>query len=426
MLFSPVFAKFQQRLGHQPALPRSNVLSVRLIQAIPFQTITHSFARRPAPIPFSFNHFRTLFIVTEGVPSLPSHFAQFWCNLNPFRNNTSGTLRMCCKQKTYAIAKPFRCNTYKKPGVGGLFSFPSPPSARNPGRLLVRRQGRSHGHPHALVQYVPLFQGILGSIDRLEEFDDDLSWMNDQRPLLHDAMCARTSHGDNGHARLNRHYDRALLKFLKPPIRTSRAFGVDQERLPGLESFRGLFNAGDCRVACASIDGDKMRRRKRLPHDRPLEQGFLQENSDSSWDCTNDRRRIGRARVVRGKEANARGDTLEALHAHPDAYSAHKKHHSLYTGPINRIRIACDQSIDEQRRPDEQNVQGQEDANKKSPKHRQANSLESQAAGQAKRGCDCIPNEPRLRWSLREASPLECGAPSRRRAHPRRRGIPSP
>src|SRR6266481_7802628 len=118
MLFSPVFAKFQQRLGHQPALPRSNVLSVRLIQAISFQAITHSFGRRLTAIPFPFNHFRTLFTATEGVPSLPSHFAPFWCNLSPFRINTSRPPRKCCKQKTYCHGKPFRCNTYKKPGVG--------------------------------------------------------------------------------------------------------------------------------------------------------------------------------------------------------------------------------------------------------------------------------------------------------------------
>jgi len=30
--------------------------------------------------------------------------------------NTSEPRRKCCKQKTYVSAKPFRCNTYKKPG----------------------------------------------------------------------------------------------------------------------------------------------------------------------------------------------------------------------------------------------------------------------------------------------------------------------
>src|SRR5216684_3433726 len=118
MLFSPVFAKLRQRLDHQPALTRPDLLSVRLIQGISFQSITHSFARRPTAIPFPFNHFHTLFIVTEGVPSCLSDFAQFWCNLSPFRINTSRPPRKCCKQKTYSLSKLFRCNTYKKHGGG--------------------------------------------------------------------------------------------------------------------------------------------------------------------------------------------------------------------------------------------------------------------------------------------------------------------
>ncbi len=36
-----------------------------------------------------------------------------------FRCNTSGPPRMCCKQRTCAILKSRRCNTYKKHGGGG-------------------------------------------------------------------------------------------------------------------------------------------------------------------------------------------------------------------------------------------------------------------------------------------------------------------
>src|SRR5713226_2768139 len=35
---------------------------------------------------------------------------------NSFSCNTYRYPRKCCKQKTYVRAKPFRCNTYKKPG----------------------------------------------------------------------------------------------------------------------------------------------------------------------------------------------------------------------------------------------------------------------------------------------------------------------
>jgi hypothetical protein len=63
---------------------------VRLIQAISFQSITHSFSPLPTPISFSFNHFRTLFTATEGVPSPPSDFAQFWRSLNPSESTPIG------------------------------------------------------------------------------------------------------------------------------------------------------------------------------------------------------------------------------------------------------------------------------------------------------------------------------------------------
>ena len=36
-----------------------------------------------------------------------------------FSCNTYASPRKCCKQKTYGLAKPFRCNTYKKQGGWG-------------------------------------------------------------------------------------------------------------------------------------------------------------------------------------------------------------------------------------------------------------------------------------------------------------------
>ncbi len=41
-----------------------------------------------------------------------------------FSCNTYGPPRKCCKQKTYAPPKPFRCNTYKKHGGGGAMVPP--------------------------------------------------------------------------------------------------------------------------------------------------------------------------------------------------------------------------------------------------------------------------------------------------------------
>ena len=48
----------------------------------------------------------------RAAPSAP-HFAQFWCNISPFRINTSKSVS---KQTTLT---PFRMNTYEKHGGGG-------------------------------------------------------------------------------------------------------------------------------------------------------------------------------------------------------------------------------------------------------------------------------------------------------------------
>jgi len=47
--------------------------------------------------------------VGDPVGTAPSSFKSFSCN-------TYGSPRKCCKQKTYSMAKPFKCNTYKKQG----------------------------------------------------------------------------------------------------------------------------------------------------------------------------------------------------------------------------------------------------------------------------------------------------------------------
>jgi len=63
------------------------------------------------------------------VTSLPPYFLFS----KSFSCNTYGSPRKCCKQKTYALAKPFRCNTYKKHAVGVFVPFWNlPPSLHFP------------------------------------------------------------------------------------------------------------------------------------------------------------------------------------------------------------------------------------------------------------------------------------------------------
>jgi hypothetical protein len=58
----------------------------------------------------------------EGVsPTFRSQVITILGNSRPlksFKSNTYGYPRKCCKQKTYSLSKPFRCNTYKKQGEG--------------------------------------------------------------------------------------------------------------------------------------------------------------------------------------------------------------------------------------------------------------------------------------------------------------------
>src|SRR6266851_6806397 len=86
----------------------------------------------------------------EGLAPFPKSFI---CN-------TYKTFSKCCKQKTYGKANPFRCNTYKKPGVGWAKAplppepplHPLPPKTATPfpqrwgqlrkGRTVFRREDR--------------------------------------------------------------------------------------------------------------------------------------------------------------------------------------------------------------------------------------------------------------------------------------------
>src|SRR5882757_2584480 len=60
---------------------------------------------RLSPIHFS------CFSLTDHCPLISAHYC-----LKSFSCNTYESPRKCCKQKTYGLAKPFRCNPCKKQG----------------------------------------------------------------------------------------------------------------------------------------------------------------------------------------------------------------------------------------------------------------------------------------------------------------------
>jgi hypothetical protein len=54
----------------------------------------------------------------KPVTATPLHSVLAPYCFKSFSCNTYGSPHKCCKQKTYGLAKPFRCNTYKNTGVG--------------------------------------------------------------------------------------------------------------------------------------------------------------------------------------------------------------------------------------------------------------------------------------------------------------------
>src|SRR5260370_23204842 len=76
----------------------------------------------------------------------------------PFRCNTYGPPRMCCKQKTCAVLKSLRCNTYKKQGGGQgcYFAALCPKCPRNLRSKPVPLESRVSQLPilHGLCFYI--------------------------------------------------------------------------------------------------------------------------------------------------------------------------------------------------------------------------------------------------------------------------------
>jgi len=57
------------------------------------------------------------FLFSKPFPYLVTALLPCFLFLKSFSCNTYGSSRKCCKQKTYRLTKPFRCNTYKKHGA---------------------------------------------------------------------------------------------------------------------------------------------------------------------------------------------------------------------------------------------------------------------------------------------------------------------
>ena len=106
----------------RPAVLLTPSIAARLSR--PSCAVEHTFCATNVPRGAEKSPKRSLFDGWPGrpFPYLVTSLLPFSLFLKSFSRNTYGSTRKCCKQKTYGLAKPFRCNTYKKTGGGYPFS----------------------------------------------------------------------------------------------------------------------------------------------------------------------------------------------------------------------------------------------------------------------------------------------------------------
>jgi len=151
------------------------------------------------------------------------------------------------------------------------------------------------------------------------------------------SSAPRTRNRHDRHACLDRHYDRALLEPLQPPVRAARPFRVVKNDCPARiasVAFSTLATAD----SCALDSQNKMRAPERLADNGHLEKRLFQQHRDLR----------GSAPTTAGASAElvwfaANRQTPGGIRSVPRTRTftplPHEKHHSLHSCPINRIRI---------------------------------------------------------------------------------------
>jgi hypothetical protein len=111
---------------------------------------------------------------SEGVVKLTSSLPYVLFSKS-FICNTYAPPRKCCKQKTYAMAKPVRCNTYKKHGGGCSSTF------------NLQTLKRSHD-PSALSPFLSGYSALPGAT----AFSQPFSYQSFPHSFGRDGACALT------------------------------------------------------------------------------------------------------------------------------------------------------------------------------------------------------------------------------------------
>ncbi len=110
---------FVRRISRSPAVPFLSRIPVPLQPSLNSHGII-SFADRHLLNYFVSCRYKNTGRMGNRLPTISAHYC-----INSFSCNTYGPSRKCCKQKTYVLANPFKCNTYKKQG-----GTPSAPLSR--------------------------------------------------------------------------------------------------------------------------------------------------------------------------------------------------------------------------------------------------------------------------------------------------------
>ena len=112
-----------------------------------------------------------------------------------------------------------------------------------------------------------------------------------------------------------------------------------------------------------------MRERESRSHNRPAEQGLLEQDGNPPRDGSHHGRSIGRTGVIRVEKACPGGDALAAHNANLDSHRAHEKHDALHAGPIEQVRVLRQPCPDQEGRAENKSVEREKNRDKQRSDH---------------------------------------------------------
>jgi len=212
-------------------------------------------------------------------------------------------------------------------------------------------------------------QGVFGGVYGVEELYEDDAGVDGETAFFHDAVRVGAGHGNDRNAGLDGHDRSSLLEWLQAAVRAARTFGINQKRLALTKGFYGFFNAFDGGVSIRAIDGDEAGLREGLADDGDLEKRALEENGDAARDGADDGRGVRGAGVICGKDASAGRDAFGTLDLDMDADAVDEEHDALDGGPVERIEVFGEVGVEDEGRPDEEDIEEEEEADEGGAKH---------------------------------------------------------